>query len=48
MQTVLIPTSPLYFEVNLALHEIASAATSFRSLSDYLQRNPNALLTGKR
>lgn len=47
-QIMLTPTSPLYFEVNSTLREIASAATSIRSLSDYLQRNPNSLLTGKR
>jgi hypothetical protein len=30
-----------------ALQEFSAAMRSFRVLADYLERNPNALLTGK-
>jgi paraquat-inducible protein B len=47
-QNALVPTSPLYFEVNSTLREIRIAATSVRSLADFLERNPNSLITGKK
>jgi paraquat-inducible protein B len=47
-QGAIAPTSPLYFEINGTLREIRNAAVSLRTLADYLERNPNALLTGKR
>jgi len=47
-QNALVPTSPLYFEVNSTLREIKVAATSVRSLADFLERNPNSLITGKK
>ena len=47
-QNALVPTSPLYFEVNSTLREIRAAATSVRSLADFLERNPNSLITGKK
>ncbi|MGE9296882.1 MAG: MlaD family protein [Puniceicoccales bacterium] len=41
------PDSPLRYELTNALSELAGAARSMRVLADYLERNPNALLTGK-
>jgi len=40
--------SPLYYEINSTLRDIRSTSVSIRALADYLQRNPNALLTGKK
>lgn len=39
--------SPLHYELFQTLEELSAAARSIRSLADYLERNPNALLTGK-
>ncbi len=47
-QGAIAPTSPLFYEINGTLSEIRNAARSLRTLADYLERNPNALLTGKR
>ena len=41
------PESPLQAEVTLALDELREAARSLRSLAEYLQRHPEALLRGK-
>ncbi len=40
--------SPLYHDLTNALTELSRAARSVRVLADYLERNPNAILTGKR
>lgn len=42
------PNSPTVAQLEATLAEIRRAATSLRQLADYLERNPNALLTGKR
>ncbi len=42
------PQSPIRFEVLTTLRELRTAATSIRILAEFLQRNPNALLSGKR
>ena len=39
--------SPIRYDINAALRELASAAKSIRSLSEYLQRNPDALIRGR-
>jgi len=39
--------SALRYEVQGAVREIAEAARALRQLAEFLQRNPNALLTGK-
>ncbi|MGF1644487.1 MAG: intermembrane transport protein PqiB [Thiotrichales bacterium] len=39
--------SPLYYELRQLLEELAATARSFESLTDYLQRHPEALLRGK-
>ena len=47
-QGVIAPTSPLYYEINNTLKELKSAATAIRIFAEYIQRNPSALLNGKR
>ena len=46
-QGVIAPDSTIMIQVRESLREINTAATAIRVLGDYLQRNPNALLTGK-
>lgn len=41
------PGSPMAVDVGNALEELAASARSIRSLSDYLERHPEALLQGK-
>lgn len=48
VQGTVSPNSSLYFQLNDALRQISLAATEIRVFAAYLQRNPNALLTGKR
>ena len=45
-QRVLAPGSPITFEAVATLRELRNAATAFKILAEYLQRNPNALLIG--
>ena len=47
-QATLSPASPAYFEVLATLREFRFAATAVKVLAEYLQRNPNAILTGNR
>ena len=42
------PNSPLSQDARDAMREIARAAAAFRILSDYLDRHPEALISGKR
>ncbi len=44
---LLNPDSSFRFKVDVALVEMSNAMRSIRVLADYLERNPNALLTGK-
>lgn len=44
---LLEPDSTLQFQLQSALQEFAGASRSIRVLADYLERNPNALLSGK-
>lgn len=44
---LLKPSSDLRYEFESMLRELGRAATSIRLLSEYLERNPNALLTGR-
>lgn len=46
-QSSISPDSTLYFEVNRTLRDIQSMTNSIRTFADYLQRHPDALLTGK-
>jgi len=41
------PESSLRYQLDSALSEIAGASQAIRVLADYLERNPNALLTGR-
>lgn len=45
---VIRPGSPLHFELVNALREVGSAARSLKSFADTLERNPDALLFGRR
>ncbi|MCI0653453.1 MAG: MlaD family protein [Methylococcaceae bacterium] len=47
MENVAGEDSPLYVDLSNALEELSDAARSMRSLADYLQRNPDAILFGK-
>jgi paraquat-inducible protein B len=40
--------APLQYETRQAMTEVARAAHAFRMLADYLERNPQALLLGKK
>lgn len=42
------PNSPNGGQLNITLEEISKTARSIRGLTDYLERNPNALLSGKK
>lgn len=47
VDSLVAPDSPLRYELTSALSELAGAMRSLRVLADYLERNPDALLTGK-
>jgi len=48
IQHTISPDSALVYQLDSTLKEIKAAATEIRGLASYLERNPNALLTGKR
>jgi paraquat-inducible protein B len=39
--------SQLNYQATRTMEDIREAASALRALADYLQQNPNALLTGK-
>jgi paraquat-inducible protein B len=41
------PDSPTFYELNKSLREVSVAARSLRLLSNYLERNPTALIFGR-
>jgi paraquat-inducible protein B len=47
-QGTISPDSTLYFQLNRTLHAIQETSNSIRVFADYMQRHPDALLTGKR
>jgi paraquat-inducible protein B len=47
-QRILKPDSPAYVELTQTLQDLRATSTAIRAFAEYLQRNPNALLTGKR
>lgn len=47
-QGVISSDSPLMYQVNSTLRELKSAVTAIRIFAEYIQRNPNALLSGNR
>ncbi len=44
---LVLPSNAEHLPLQSTLDEISSAARAIRELADYLERNPNALLTGK-
>lgn len=46
-EEMISPDSALHYDLQQALSEMAGAMRSLRVLSEYLERNPNAILTGK-
>ena len=48
IEEALTPESSIRYEVERALSELSAAAQSIQQLSDYLERNPRSLLTGKK
>jgi paraquat-inducible protein B len=48
VERTLVGAEPLPLEAGDALREIARAAQSFRTLADYLERHPEAVIRGKR
>ncbi len=47
LQTTLAPDAPLTYQLGAALENFSEASSAIRELSDYLQRNPSALVRGK-
>jgi paraquat-inducible protein B len=47
-QRLVSPGSPIYYELNGTLTEFKAAARAIRVFAEYIQRNPNALLTGNK
>jgi paraquat-inducible protein B len=47
IQSGLQPDAPLIYRANEALQNVSAAARSLRELSDYLQRNPSAIVRGR-
>jgi paraquat-inducible protein B len=47
-QETLADGSPLKYDLSIMLRELASASRSVRNLAEFLERNPSALLSGKK
>lgn len=47
VQTLSDPDSPIIYELGKSLREVSAAARSLRSLANYLDRNPSALIFGR-
>lgn len=47
IEAVADPDSPTFYELNRSLREVSAAARSLRLLTDYLERNPRAIIFGK-
>ena len=47
LQTTFAPDSPLTYRLDVALENFAEASSAVRDLTDYLQRNPGALVRGR-
>jgi paraquat-inducible protein B len=47
VSTLVGPTSPLRYELNEALKQLATAARSIREFAAYLERQPDALIRGR-
>jgi phospholipid/cholesterol/gamma-HCH transport system substrate-binding protein len=47
IETLSDPDSPVVYELGKSLREVSAAARSLRSLANYLDRNPSALIFGR-
>jgi paraquat-inducible protein B len=47
VREAVVPDSPLRYDLETTLQELAAAARSIRLLAEYLESNPNALIYGK-
>ena len=47
VQTTIAPDSPVTYQLTATLKEMSEASRSLRDLTEYLQRNPSALVRGK-
>ncbi|MBV8358960.1 MAG: MCE family protein [Deltaproteobacteria bacterium] len=47
LQTTLAPDAPLAYRLDVALENFAEASSAIRDLTDYLQRNPSAIVRGR-
>jgi paraquat-inducible protein B len=47
LQAGLAPDSPLTYRLDVALENFSEASSAIRELTDYLQRNPSAIVRGK-
>jgi len=47
METVMAPGSPLTHQLEVALTDFGRAARALRNFTEYLERNPSAILRGK-
>jgi paraquat-inducible protein B len=47
VHTTIAPDSPVTYQLTATLKEMSEASRSLRDLTDYLQRNPSALVRGK-
>jgi paraquat-inducible protein B len=47
LNTLTDPQAPLVYQATHTLGELSEAARSVRQLADFLDRNPNAILTGR-
>lgn len=48
VNTMVEPNSAVRYEVSMLISNVSDAAISIKSLTDFLERNPKAILTGKR
>jgi paraquat-inducible protein B len=48
VESMLAPDAPMRQDAQAAMREIARAAQAFRLLADYLERHPEALISGKK
>ncbi len=47
VQTTIEPNSPLNYQALQTLQDVSAAARSIKQLTDYLQRNPSAIIRGR-
>jgi paraquat-inducible protein B len=47
LQSTLAPDAPLAYRLDGALENFSEASSALRELTDYLQRNPSAIIRGK-